>query len=174
MPQNLSIDLINSLHEEDFVREIGPVFEGPPWIARAAWNRRPFVGIGELHAALCDVMYGASPQEKEALIRAHPDLVGQAALAGTLSRDSTREQASAGLDDLSAEEIARFQELNSKYRHKFGFPFVICARENKKESILAGFQERMDHSREEEIDAALREVCKIAWLRLLDKVTPGD
>ena len=106
--------------------------------------------------------------------RAHPDLVGKAALAGTLTPESTREQSSAGLDRLSAEEIATFTRLNQAYKDKFGFPFVICARQNKKDSILAGFARRLDNSRAEEIAAALGEIAKISYLRLLDKVATED
>jgi len=103
-----------------------------------------------------------------ALIRAHPDLVGRATLAGTLTRESTGEQASAGLNALSPAEIALFQKQNAAYREKFGFPFVICARLNKKEAILAGFEHRLKNSPEQEIPAALGEIFKIAELRLRD------
>jgi len=98
------------------------------------------------------------------MIRAHPDLVGRAALTA----ESAREQAGAGLNQLSPEEIALFQRHNAAYREKFGFPFVICARLNKKEAILAGFERRLPHSREQEIQAALEEIFKIAELRLRD------
>ena len=110
-----------------------------------------------------------------ALLRAHPDLVGRAALAGTLGPASTAEQAAAGLDHLSSDEIATFQRYNAAYREKFGFPFVICARENKKESILAGFGARLEHTREEEIATGLGEVAKICALRLGNLIAPdGD
>jgi OHCU decarboxylase len=116
-------------------------------------------------------MYGVTEDEQVALIRAHPDLVGRAALAGTLSSASTAEQAAAGLDRLTPDEIADFTRLNAEYQARFGFPFVICARENKKESILAGFSARLTNSREREIQAALAEIAKIGWLRLLDSVS---
>ena len=105
------------------------------------------------------------------LIQAHPDLVGRAALAGTLTPESNREQASAGLGQLTPEEIALFQNNNQAYREKFGFPFVICARLNKKEAILKGFETRLKNNREQEIKAALEEIGKIARLRLLDLVS---
>jgi len=110
-----------------------------------------------------------APQERQlALIRAHPDLVGRTALAGTLTRESTGEQASAGLNALSPAEIALFQKQNAAYREKFSFPFVICARLNKKDAILAGFERRLQNSPEQEILAALGEIFKIAELRLRD------
>ena len=108
--------------------------------------------------------------QKLALIRGHPDLVGRAALAGTLTRESTKEQASAGLSQLTAEEIAAFQKYNAAYREKFGFPFVICARLNRKEPILAGFERRLHNSPEQEVAAALDEIFKIAELRLRDLI----
>jgi OHCU decarboxylase len=113
-------------------------------------------------------MYAASEEQKVALIRAHPDLVGRAALEGTLSRESTGEQAAAGLNRLSPEEVNTFNRLNNQYREKFEFPFVICARENKKASILAGFDTRITHTRPQEIEIALGEVAKICAFRLAD------
>jgi OHCU decarboxylase len=159
---------LNALSREEFVRFIGPVFENSPWIAEETWLKRPFMDLAQLHRALCETARGAGEEKQLALIRAHPDLVGRAALAGTLTPESNREQASAGLDRLTTGEIAAFQELNRAYHQKFGFPFVICARLNKKEAIQSGFRERLHHSREEEIKAALEEIAKIAYLRLKD------
>jgi OHCU decarboxylase len=159
---------INHLDREQFVAALGDLFEGSPWIVELAWFARPFASVAALHQALCAVMYGAPIERKVALIQAHPDLVGRAALAGTLSPASTGEQAAAGLDQLTADEIATFQRLNAEYRARFGFPFVICARENKKDSILAGFAVRLQNTREREIETALGEVAKICALRLRD------
>ena len=122
--------------------------------------------------AISTLVRSAGVKKQLALICAHPDLVGRAALAGTLSPESNREQAKAGLVDLTADEIATFQRLNQTYREKFGFPFVICARLNKKDAILNGFRVRLEHSLEEEMKAALEEIYKIAYLRLQDIVTP--
>jgi OHCU decarboxylase len=166
----LTLEQINALDPDDFVARLGLVFESSPWIAAQVWRERPFSSVEHLHRVMCKVMYGASPERKLALIRAHPDLVGRAALAGTLGAKSRGEQASAGLDRLSVEEVAEFTRLNGLYREKFGFPFVICARENKKESILAGFDARLRNSGEQEIATALDEIAKIALLRLLDIV----
>jgi OHCU decarboxylase len=115
-------------------------------------------------------MYQASVGQQVALLSAHPDLVGRAARAGTLSPASTGEQAAAGLDALTAEEIALFEQYNQAYRSRFGFPFVICAREHKKESILAGFALRLSHNYTQEMAIALDEVAKICALRLYDLV----
>ncbi len=164
----MSFSKITALPHEGFIRVIGPVFEDSPWIAEAAWPKRPFASVEALHAAPCETVRGAGEEKQLALIRAHPDLVGKLALAGQLTKESTGEQASAGLDRLTAEEVALFQQNNAVYRAKFGFPFVICARLNKQEAILNGFKVRLQNSREQEIQAALGEIFKIAELRLRD------
>jgi 2-oxo-4-hydroxy-4-carboxy-5-ureidoimidazoline decarboxylase len=163
-------DQLNALSTADFVRAFGGVFESSPWIAEAVAGARPFPDREALHRAMCDRVRSAGEARQLELIRAHPDLVGRAALAGTLGAESTREQASAGLDRLSAEEVAAFQRCNSEYREKFGFPFVICARLNQKASILAGFAARLKNSRAQEVATALDEIFKIARLRLDDLV----
>src|SRR5215472_655393 len=166
----LTLGEVNALDQQAFVAALGGLFEGPPWIATEAWHARPFASLEALHAALCQVMYDALEERRVALLRAHPDLVGRAALAGTLSPASTGEQAAAGLDHLTPAEIETFQYYNQAYRARFGFPFVICARENKKESILAGFATRLSNSYDQEIRLALAEVAKICALRLHDLV----
>ena len=115
-------------------------------------------------------MHGASEEERLGLIRAHPDLVGRLAREGKLAPASLSEQRAAGLDRLSPQEIALFDSYNGAYREKFGFPFVICARENRKEAILSAFPARLAHTRGEEIAAAQKEIAAIARLRLLDRV----
>jgi len=162
---------LNNLGRESFVKKIGPVFEHSPWIADEAWSKRPFAGLDSLHRALCDTVKNSGEEKQLALIRAHPDLVGKLALAGQLTTESTGEQASAGLNKLSQQEVDLFQKQNAAYKNKFGFPFVICARLNKKEAIIAGFERRLNNSREQEIKTALEEIFKIAKLRLRD-LTP--
>jgi OHCU decarboxylase len=166
----LTLAQVNALDRTGFVAAMGHLFEGPPWIIEAAWDARPFATLDDLQGKLIAVMYAAPVERQVALIQAHPDLVGRAARAGTLTPASTGEQAAAGLDQLTADEIAIFTRLNTQYRELFGFPFVICARENKKASILAGFAQRMTHTRDEEITTALGEIAKICRLRLLDSV----
>ena len=173
--RRLTIGEINALDRDAFVERLGSVFENSPWIAATAWPLRPFSSRQALHRAICDVADRASPAQQLALIQAHPDLVGQAAVAGTLTRTSSAEQAAAGLDlyRLSKEERAAFATNNHGYRERFGFPFVICARENKKATILAGFAARLEHDREQEIGIALAEIAKIAHYRLVDLVAEG-
>ncbi len=153
---------------DDFVRVAGPLFEASPWIAASAAHDRPFESLKAMHHAFCEVVRNAGVERQLALIRAHPDLAGRLALAGGLTSASSSEQSSAGLDRLTPEEIAQFQRMNSAYRQRFGFPFVICARLNHKAAILESFGERLGHSPAEEIATALGEIEKIAWLRIVD------
>jgi len=162
---------LNALPRPGFVRVVGPVFEHSPWIAEATWPKRPFSDVKILHAELCETVRTAGDEKQLALIGAHPDLVGRLALAGQLTQESNQEQASAGLDRLTPREIDLFQKQNSAYHEKFGFPFIICARLNKKEAIIAGFEHRLKNSREQEVKSALEEVFKIADLRLRDLIT---
>lgn len=166
----LDISQINALDRESFVRIVGPVFENSPWIAELAWASRPFANLASLHSLLCEVVTKSSMERQLLLINAHPDLVGRLALAGSLTPESNREQASAGLQTLTPDEVAIFQSNNARYREKFGFPFIICARLNKKEAIISGFQSRLGNSPETEIQTALGEIFKIAELRLRDLI----
>jgi OHCU decarboxylase len=104
------------------------------------------------------------------LIHAHPDLAGKAAIAGVLTPESTREQSAAGLDRLTPEQYASITGLTAAYRERFGFPFVVCAREHTPESIIAAAVRRLDAEPEEEEQTALSEIAKIARLRLDDLV----
>jgi OHCU decarboxylase len=115
-------------------------------------------------------MWALDPDQQIALIRAHPDLAGRAAVAGELTEESAREQASARLDQLTPAQYAEFHRLNDAYRSKFGFPFVICVREHTRASILTNFSDRLALSRDQEAATALAEIGKIAGLRLRDAV----
>jgi OHCU decarboxylase len=159
---------VNELGREAFIERFGALFEHSPWVAADAWSDRPFADEDELFEALRSAMYSAPMERKLALIRAHPDLAGRAAIEGTLTRSSKTEQASAGLDRLTPDEYEAFTRLNGAYRERFGFPFVVCVREHTKESILRVAAERLAHTRDEEVRVALEEIAKIARLRLED------
>ncbi|WP_156840302.1 2-oxo-4-hydroxy-4-carboxy-5-ureidoimidazoline decarboxylase [Novosphingobium aquimarinum] len=141
------------------------LFEHSPWVEERA-DARP--SSGDRHADLMAVVAEASDAERLALIRAHPELAGKAAVDRTLTDASAAEQASAGLDRLSPEEFERFHALNSAYRERFGFPFIICVRLTDKAGILAAMEARLAHTREEEIATAIAEIGKITRLRLED------
>jgi OHCU decarboxylase len=168
----LSLDDVNAMGEDEFVTHFGPLFEHSPWIARETWPARPFSSRGDLLARLTATLHAAPAEKQIALIQAHPDLAGRLARQGRLTNDSTAEQASAGLDRLTPEELKQFEDYNTRYKEKFGFPFVICARLNDKRAILLAFQKRLQLSREAEILTALEEIEKIAALRLTPLVRP--
>ena len=157
---------LNALDREGFTRTVAPVFEHSPWVAARTCAQRPFSSREDLHAALCDTVMKATDEEKLTLIRAHPDLGERA----NLTNASQKEQASAGLNRASNDELAHLGEANRKYRERFGFPFVICAREHRKEEIPRAIETRLANSRAQEIDNSLREIFKIADLRLRDLV----
>ncbi len=170
MPGKLSVEEVNSMGREEFVARFGSLFERSPWVAEGAWQGRPFDDLDALHAAFVRTVHEAPEERRVALIRAHPDLAGKAALAGELTEESANEQASAGLDRLSPEEYERFHRLNAAYREKFDLPYVVCVRDNTKETIFAGAERRLSNTREEEVEAALREISRIGRLRLEDLV----
>jgi OHCU decarboxylase len=155
---------------EAFVACFGGIYEHSPWIAEAVWGSAgpgtdcdTVAGLAEAMAAALD----AAPRGvKLALIRAHPDLAGKAAVAGELTADSASEQAGAGLDRCSPEEFARFQELNAAYKAKFGFPFIIAVRGLGRAEILDAFERRLGNGAEAEFATALGEINRIAAMRL--------
>ena len=157
---------LNAYSVAEFTATVGPVFEHSPWIAERAAARRPFTSLDSLHAAMCEVVSRSESDEQLALIRAHPDLVGNA----VLTAESKGEQAAAGLTGLSPSEAALFDRYNRDYKARFGFPFVICARLNKKDAILATFPKRLQNTADTERLTALAEICKIARLRLADLI----
>jgi OHCU decarboxylase len=166
-----SLAELNAGDEAGFTAACGPLFEHSPWIAARTWQHRPFSTLANLHQELVETVRHATRQEQTALIAAHPDLVGRLAREGRVSRQSAAEQDAAGLTILSDAEIQLFDRYNQEYRAKFDLPFVICARENRKEAILAAFPARLAHTREQEITAALAEIAAISRFRLHDTVT---
>src|SRR5215204_6090178 len=158
------------MDRDDFVAHFGGVFEESPWIAREAWESRPFGSVDALHAAMLWVVEHSPRSARLELIRAHPDLAGRAAIAGALTPASTREQAAAGLDRLTPEQYERITGLTAAYRERFGFPFVVCAREHTPDSIIAAAARRLEAEPDDEEQTALSEIAKIARLRLADLV----
>jgi 2-oxo-4-hydroxy-4-carboxy-5-ureidoimidazoline decarboxylase len=167
----MTIEQLNAADRAAFVAAVGFTFEHSPWVAEEAWSRRPFADVEELVTAMLEILDAAPEERRVAVITAHPDLGGRFARAGALAEASMREQIAAGLDVLAPEEIALFDELNAAYRSRFGFPFVICAREHTKPSILTELSRRLANDRATEIYSALREIGKIARLRLQDLVS---
>jgi 2-oxo-4-hydroxy-4-carboxy-5-ureidoimidazoline decarboxylase len=166
----VSLDQLNDADDAAFVAALGDVFEHSPWVAERVAFWRPFADVRALLAAMAAAVRAAAPQEQMALLHAHPDLAGKAARAGTLTRDSTNEQASAGLDQLSEAEYESFQGFNANYRKTFDMPFIVCVRRHTKDSILRQFERRLENSAEAEIATALEEVFRIAALRLDQRI----
>lgn len=164
----MTFTAINALDRAAFVAALGHLFEHSPWVAERTWPQRPFRDAAQLHAALSATMRAAAKEDQLALIRAHPDLAGRLARQNQLTAESTREQASAGLNRLSDAELAEFQRNNTAYVARFGFPFIICARLNNRATILAAMKSRLNNSADAEFATALDEIEKIARLRLDD------
>ena len=162
---------VRDLTRAAFVDRFGGVFEHSPWVAEATFD----AGLDEacdtasgLHALMSRAMMEGSDDQKLALILAHPDLAGRLARAGRLTAESTKEQASAGLDQLTDAERARFTELNDGYKARFGFPFIMAVKGRSKDEIMAAFERRIAHDRTQEFATALTEISRIALLRLGD------
>jgi 2-oxo-4-hydroxy-4-carboxy-5-ureidoimidazoline decarboxylase len=169
-PNQPTLSGLNAGDRRAFVAALSHLFEHSPWVAEETFDRRPFGDLEGLHAALCATMRGAPRERQLALVRAHPDLAGRLAQAGKLTASSSREQAAAGLDRLTAAEAAEIERLNEAYTSRFGFPFVICARLNAKDTILAAMRARLANPAEAELSTALDEIAKIARLRLNEAV----
>jgi 2-oxo-4-hydroxy-4-carboxy-5-ureidoimidazoline decarboxylase len=163
-----TIQQVNALSSTEFEKAFGDVAEHSPWVARNAAGDRPFVSRESMIRAFHDAVHSASETAQLALIRAHPDLASKA----RLTDDSSREQARAGLGNLTAEEFARFTHLNELYKSKFDFPFIFAVRGATKQQILASFAERVNHSKVDEFAMALEQVCRIFRFRIEDRVAP--
>jgi 2-oxo-4-hydroxy-4-carboxy-5-ureidoimidazoline decarboxylase len=151
---------------DEFARTLGGVFEHSQWIAERAFAARPFASVDALHAAMTEAVRRAGGDAQLALLRAHPELAGKEAQAGELTRDSTAEQAAAGLNALTSEELALVAELNRRYRAKFGFPFIIAVRRHRKDGIFREFQRRLELDPGTELANGLEQVFVITRLRL--------
>lgn len=163
-----SISDVNAMSPSAFLDAFGDVAEHSPWVAREASGFRPFASreamIGHFEVAL----RAANHDAQLSLLRAHPDLATKA----RLTDDSTREQAGAGLNTLMADEFARFTDLNTRYKARFGFPFIFAVKGATKHMILDAFEARVGNAPEVEFETALQQVCRIFRFRLEDKVSP--
>jgi 2-oxo-4-hydroxy-4-carboxy-5-ureidoimidazoline decarboxylase len=169
--KRLSLSELNALDRSGFVSQFEWIYERSPWVAEEAWEYRPFSTIEDLHAAMERAVESATPEKQLALILAHPDLAGRLGSAGELTIASRREQADAGLNQLTTAEAEQMMQNNTRYREKFGFPFIVCARLNNPRTIRDAFAERLEHSRAEEIVVALKEISKIGLLRLAGAIS---
>jgi 2-oxo-4-hydroxy-4-carboxy-5-ureidoimidazoline decarboxylase len=162
----LTLGELNRADRAAFVAALGGVFEHSPWVAEKACDSRPFARVTDLHAAMVDAMMHADATRQLALIRAHPELAGKAAVRGELTAASSAEQASAGLTACSPEEYAKLHSLNARYNAKFGFPFILAVRGYDRQGIIAAFERRVERSVDDERAENLRQIARIAALRL--------
>ncbi len=170
----LTLEQINAASAGDFVALLDGTYEHSPWIAERAVAQRPFASLVHLKLALAQVVRESGRDAQLALIRAHPELAGKAMLSKTLTAESTNEQGKAGLTDCTPEEFARIQQLNAGYNAKFGFPFILAVRGPRglglpKAEIIATFARRLDHHPDFELAECLRNIHRIAEIRLDDK-----
>jgi 2-oxo-4-hydroxy-4-carboxy-5-ureidoimidazoline decarboxylase len=166
----VTLSAVNVMSMAEFVAAFGGVAEHSPWVAEAAAAARPYASRDDMAAAFTAAILGAGPERQLALLNAHPDLAGRAAVAGELTEASRGEQAGAGLDRLTPAEFERFTTLNAAYRERLGFPFILAVKGADKHTILAAFETRIASSREEELATALRQVARIVAFRLADRV----
>jgi len=159
----------SQMSRETFVRTFGDIYEHSAWVAEQAYD----LGVDSncdqieaLHGRMAKILLESDQQSQLDLINAHPDLAGKAAIAGELTESSTSEQAGAGISECTAEEFARFTQLNDAYKAKFGFPFIMAVKGSNRHQILAAFEERIHNNPEQEFSRALQEINKIAQFRL--------
>jgi N-carbamoyl-L-amino-acid hydrolase len=171
----ITLDQLNAAStREDFAARLDGTYEHSPWIAERAFDARPFASLAALKLALVQVVRDAGRGAQLKLIRAHPELAGKAMVAKTLTAESTHEQGRAGLTECTPDEFALIQRLNADYNTKFGFPFILAVRGPRgtglnKTEIIATFQRRLEHHPDYEFAEALRNIHRIAELRLADK-----
>jgi len=155
------------LRSEDFIERYGAIYEHSAWVAEETfYDDIDITDMGTLAGLFAECVDNAARDRRLALIRSHPDLAGNAAVAGELTGESTEEQSSAGIDQCTPEEFALFQKLNDRYKRHFKFPFVMAVRNSNRQEILSAFEARLQNSPEEEFERAIEEIHKIARLRL--------
>ncbi len=164
----IALKTINAMPE--LMSEFGDIAEHAPWVAERAQMARPFKTRAEMINAFQSAILNADEADQLSLIRAHPDLAGKA----KLTPDSQSEQKGAGLDTLSADELARFTQLNDTYKSRFGFPFIFAVKGADKHQILKSFEVRLSNDKPTEFTTALEMVCRIVSFRLEDKVSPDE
>ena len=170
----LKLEQINAASVAQFVELLDGAYEHSPWIAERAALLRPFASLVQLKLSLAQVVREADRELQLGLIRAHPELAGKAMVSKTLTAESTNEQSKAGLTDCTPAEFAKIQQLNANYNAKFGFPFILAVRGPRglgltKAEIIATFERRLDNHPAFELAECLRNIHRIAEIRLDDK-----
>lgn len=169
-----SLDDLNAMGKSDFVAALGDVCEHAPWVSEEAFLKRPFPTLASLYETITIILRDTDSSARLAFIKEHPDLAGKAARAKTITEDSIAEQGSAGLDQLTEADYARFHRLNDAYRARFGIPFILCVRRHTKDSILRQFERRLTNKTDTEHKTALEEIFRIVALRLDARISADD
>ena len=162
---------VNRMDEDEFVASLGDIAEHAPWVAAEAADRRPFSSRSAMIEAFAAAVKHADKSRQRALLLAHPDLAGRAAIAGDLTRESRNEQAGAGLDRLTPAQFRHFSEMNNAYRERHGIPFIVAVRGATAHDIMKAFAERTGNPEDIEFRTALEQVERIIRFRLEDRVS---
>ena len=160
------IEDINRSDLARFVELLGTIFEHSPWVAELVYPEKPFSSRSELHQVMADAVRCAPEVQRMTLLCQHPELAGREADAGTLTDDSKREQAGAGLNQCTPDELLTIKSLNQAYLAKFDFPFIVAVAGLDKFQIIAAMEQRLANTTEQEFDTAIGEVEKIAQIRI--------
>ncbi|MDE1184093.1 2-oxo-4-hydroxy-4-carboxy-5-ureidoimidazoline decarboxylase [Paraburkholderia sp.] len=165
-----TLDQLNRISTDAFVAALSGIFEHSPWVAEIAAAQRPYADIDTLDRTMSQAVETAGEARQLALINAHPELAGKAAVRGELTEESTREQSGAGLDQCTQQEFDTLVRLNDAYRVKFGFPFILAVRGYDRHGIIANFEARVNNSRADELRTSLDQIYRIARFRLDDLI----
>ena len=160
-----TIDKINKLSRSEFIEIFANIFENARWIAEKLYNQKPFNNFEDLSSKMLGIFKTAIKETQLKILNAHPDLANKVKI-GSLTKDSQREQSNSGLDQCSEEEFNEFENLNNKYKKKFGFPFIFAVKDKNRKEILNNFRKRILHGKNKEFIGAKKQVKKIANLRL--------
>ena len=171
----LPLAALQALDHAAFVARLGGVVEHSPWVVERAWAQAPFACFNRLYEALARCIHDATRPEQIALLRVHPELAGREAVAGTMTPDSSAEQARLGLMALSPQTMARLAALNRAYQARFGFPFIVALRlHDSLDSVLLAGETRLAHDPDTEMPIALNQVCEVMRGRLARAVHDDD
>ena len=172
----INLSDIRDLQPSEVVSLLSGIYEHSSWVAERAFmdenSSSSLESINNIFQSMKQVVESASVDEKLKLLREHPDLCTRASCVGKLTNSSREEQSKAGLDRLTPEELSEFTANNAQYREKFGFPFILAVRNATKHTVLGALRSRVKNSYETEFHACLAQVHKIAWMRLIQLITP--
>ncbi|XP_056417808.1 putative 2-oxo-4-hydroxy-4-carboxy-5-ureidoimidazoline decarboxylase [Hyla sarda] len=172
--QEMDLEAVNSMSYEQFLDIFGNIIEKCPIITAAVWSRRPYSAFSEVEDGVYEFIEALPKSGKEGILRCHPDLAGRELTSGALTMESQQEQRQAGLTSLTSGERERMTLLNARYKEKFGFPFVICAKLSDKHKIMEELTARLHNDPSAELLKGIEEVKKICHLRLQDILCRGS